>query len=278
MERKIILSIAATDPSCGAGVQADLKTIAAHGHYGISAITGVTVQNSDGIVGIQVADEVVFRDEMFALMKDFRPDAVKIGLLPSQKIVRAVAEAIEVFDFKNVVIDPVLASSRGRFSISEDNYIKRSKLLYNNADVLTPNLAEAEVLLGRHIVSYEDKLQAAESLSKKMGCSIILKGGHLTADECEHRDIVVMFNKEDEKNETVIISNNQSADSERDFHGTGCAYSSALACRLAEGKNLSRAASLAKLYIIKAMHEGEKLSDELGMEEGFGLLDHFVEN
>jgi hydroxymethylpyrimidine kinase/phosphomethylpyrimidine kinase len=253
----ILLTIAGFDPSCGAGTAADLKTFAAHGCYGVAAITALTVQNTQGVEDVQNTPSATLRAQLEALAKDSEIAAVKIGMLGNRGNAAVVAEFLDAHKFAHVVHDPVMKSSTGtelldaagvKFIVSE--LLKRSS-------VITPNVPEAEVLTGMTIKDVAD-MEAAARKSVEMGArAVIVKGGHM------ERAVDVLF---DGAQITQLAGDRPK---EETLHGTGCTFAAAIAAQLASGRSLIEAATLAKAYIMKAIEKAYATG------KGRTPLDHF---
>ena len=258
-----VLTIAGSDPSGGAGIQADIKTISAMGCYAASAITSVVNENTVGVYGVHdiPADFVIGQIE--SVLDDIGVDAIKIGMLHSPELAHAVAELLKARQIKNVVLDPVMvATSGGDLMLSETLDVLRKELI-PLARIITPNIPEAEKLLdGRPIASVDDMKEAASDLTD-LGTSVLLKGGHLKGDIM----IDVLCNVETmqrlELPSDRVKTNNT--------HGTGCTLSSAIASALALGKDLTPAVVSAKEYMTQAITAGAEY--EIG--KGHGPVCHF---
>lgn len=253
---KTVLTIAGSDCSGGAGIQADLKTIAAHGLYGMSVITALTAQNTMGISDVCVTPDGFVRKQLESIFSDIRPDAVKIGMVASREQMKSIMDILEREKPKRIVMDPVLFSTSGSAltPYGEDEVWNRFLHL---ATVLTPNIPEAELLTGNGVQTREDMEKAAELLSKRYGAAILLKGGHRKTDAAD-------FFYENGRRcwlEGVHILNDNT-------HGTGCTLSSAIACNLAQGASSEQAVRAAKAYITGA------ISDGLQLGKGNGPLNH----
>jgi hydroxymethylpyrimidine/phosphomethylpyrimidine kinase len=256
---QIALTIAGSDSGGGAGIQADLKTFAAHGVYGTSAIAAVTAQNTVGVTGFLAlpADFVVAQIE--AVASDLPPSAVKTGMLASAAIVEAIAAAIEALDLPSVVVDPVMVAKSGDRLFSEEALSALRDNLLPRARLVTPNLPEAEVLLDTQIRTLDEVRAAAKRIHKLGPKAVVVKGGHLPGDEA----IDVLFDgKSFHEFRTPRIDT-------RNTHGTGCTFASAIAANLALGQPLVEAVRLAKEYVTGAIRHG------LDLGEGHGPLDHF---
>ncbi|HVH28128.1 MAG TPA: bifunctional hydroxymethylpyrimidine kinase/phosphomethylpyrimidine kinase [Vicinamibacterales bacterium] len=256
------LTIAGSDSGGGAGIQADLKTFAAFGLYGASAITAITAQNTLGITTMHAlpADLVIAQIE--AVSSDIRLDATKIGMLATAAIVEAVAASIQELDLPSVVLDPVLVSSSGERLLEEDGVQTLLLELLPRVRVVTPNVAEAEALSGRRIASDDDMRGAAERLHSMGAGAVIITGGHARS----HDDVVVdlLFD-----GTSFVELKTARVATARGTHGTGCTYASALAAGLALGETLTAAALRAQQYVAGAIAHG------VAVGEGTTLLDHF---
>ncbi|MCI2061827.1 MAG: bifunctional hydroxymethylpyrimidine kinase/phosphomethylpyrimidine kinase [Eubacteriaceae bacterium] len=261
---KKVLTIAGSDSSGGAGIQADLKTIAAHKMYGMSAVTSLTAQNTTGVYGVFDAPADFVASEIDCVFSDIRPDAVKIGMVSSAEIIEAIAGRLTELKAENIVADPVMVSTSGSRLLRDDAADTLMNRLLPLADVITPNLREAEVLADMKIISEDDMVRAAEKIASGNGTAgvpinggILIKGGHL-ADNAN--DLLFAGGRVRWlKGERVNNPNT---------HGTGCTLSSAIACGLAAGRDLFDAVAAAKEYITGALEAG------LDLGTGSGPLDH----
>ncbi len=256
---KKILTIAGSDCSGGAGIQADIKTITAHKMYAMSAITALTSQNTTGVYGISDTKPEFVGQQLDCIFKDIFPDAIKIGMVSSREIIEEIASKLKEYDAKNIVVDPVMFSTSGHNLMSEDAMDILKHQLLPLADVITPNIFEAEGLCGFRIKNKEDMLSAAEEISKTLSCHILIKGGHLT----DSADDLLYFkgNSTWFNSERINNSNN---------HGTGCTLSSAIACNLGSGLSMETSIRDAKAYTTRALEAGL----DLGL--GSGPLNHCV--
>ncbi len=254
--RKAVLTIAGSDCSGGAGIQADIKTITAHGMYAMSAITALTAQNTLGVEGIMEVPPNFLRKQLQSIFTDIPPDAVKIGMLADEGIIEAVGEALAEYDAKNIVLDPVMISTSGSRLLKEEA-ITALKKLFAAARVITPNIPEAEALCGFGITKSQDMERAGRALYKGYGCAVLVKGGHGIggADDllCENGELFWLRAERVENQNT---------------HGTGCTLSSAIACGLAAGKELRKSVEEAKAYLTGALKAG------LDLGKGSGPVDH----
>ena len=255
---KKVLTIAGSDSSGGAGIQADLKTIQAHDMFGMSVVTSVTAQNTTGVYGIyDVTPEFVGR-QIDAVMTDIMPDAVKIGMVSNCDIIHIISEKMKEYRPKYIVADPVMVSTSGCMLLNEDAKEILMRELLPLANLITPNIPEAEVLSGRKIHSTQDMLAAAQELSSVFQ-AVLIKGGHFTdrADDLLYVDGQACWL------EAKRLSNPNT-------HGTGCTLSSAIACELAAGKSLQQAVKDAKQYVYLA------IAQNLNLGQGSGPLWHNV--
>ena len=253
----ILLTIAGFDPSCGAGTAADLKTFAAHGCYGVAAITSLTVQNTQSVEAVHNTPSAELRTQLDALAADCEIAAVKIGVLGNRGNAAAVAEFLDAHKFTHVVHDPVMKSSTGAELLDAAGVKFVATELLKRASVVTPNVPEAEILTGLTIKEVSD-MEAADRKIVEMGArAVIVKGGHL------ERAVDVLL----DGTELVQLSGERVKTD--NMHGTGCAFSSALAAQLASGRSLFEAATLAKAYVTKAIEKGYAIG------KGRVPLDHF---
>ena len=262
---KTALTIAGSDSSGGAGIQADIKTMMANGVYAMSAVTALTAQNTTGVAGIMEAEPDFLGKQLDCIFTDIRPDAVKIGMVSSPGLIAVIAEKLEQYSAGNVVLDPVMVATSGARLISEDAVEELRMKLLPAADVLTPNIPEAEVLSGRKITSREEMETAAEQISKEYGCAVLLKGGHNLNDANDY-----LFQNGRGKwfcGQRIPNPNT---------HGTGCTLSSAIASNLAKGFALEEAVERAKEYISGALAAMLDLGKGSGpMNHGFDIKSRF---
>ncbi len=254
---KAALTIAGSDSSGGAGIQADLKTMLATGVYGMSAITALTAQNTMGVTAISEVTPEFLGQQIDAVFTDIFPDAVKIGMTANAELIGVIAERLRFYRAKNIVVDPVTIATSGARLISEEAIAVLKEKLLPMATVITPNIPEAEALSGMKIADKSDKEKAAEYISRAFGCAVLLKGGHSINDANDllyENDGIMWF-------EGVRIDNPNT-------HGTGCTLSSAIASNLAKGYDLKNAVKLAKEYISGA------LSAMLDLGKGSGPMNH----
>lgn len=252
------LTIAGSDSSGGAGIQADLKTMLANHVYGMSAITALTAQNTTGVTDIMEVTPEFLAEQLDSIFTDIRPDAVKTGMVSSSQLIEIIAGKLREYEAVNIVVDPVMVATSGAKLICDDAMETLKKKLLTLATVITPNIPEGEVLAGMKITSKEDMVTAAEKISNTYGCSVLLKGGHSLNDA---NDLLVEPGKEPVWFKGRRIANTNT-------HGTGCTLSSAIASNLAKGKSLEEAVKGAKNYISGALAAG------LDLGKGSGPMDH----
>lgn len=253
----ILLTIAGFDPSCGAGTAADLKTFAAHGCYGVAAITAITVQNTQGVEAVHNTPSAELRAQLEVLGKDCEIAAVKIGMLGNRGNAAVVAEFLDAQKIPHAVLDPVMRSSTGTELLDGGGVKFVAAELFTRVSVLTPNVAEAEVLTGLAIKDVADMEAAARKIVELGARAVIVKGGHM------ERAVDVLF----DGNEIVQLGGERLKT--ENTHGTGCTFASALAAQLASGRSLSEAAMLAKAYVMKAIEKSYAVG------KGRVPLDHF---
>ena len=259
-----VLTIAGSDPSGGAGLQADLKTFAACGCYGASAVVAVVDENTVGVTGIHPIPVDFVTGQIRSVLDDIGADAIKIGMLHSSKLIHAVRDTIARYPIKNIVLDPVMVATSGDPLLEPDAVATLRDELMPHVRIITPNIPEAELLLGEKIESQESLPDTARRLSELCGgVSVLLKAGHLRDPELTD----VFYNAESGRH---IILRSRRCDT-ANTHGTGCTLSSAFAAFLAHGNDLDRAASLAKDYITAAIEAGA----EYTIGHGNGPVHHF---
>ncbi|MDF2948903.1 MAG: bifunctional hydroxymethylpyrimidine kinase/phosphomethylpyrimidine kinase [Sedimentibacter sp.] len=254
---KKVLTIAGSDSSGGAGIQADLKTMTSHKIYGMSVITALTAQNTTGVFGIYESSPEFVSLQLDAVFSDIYPDAVKIGMVSNKEIISVIADKLVEYKAKNIVLDPVMVATSGSRLFKDDAIEMLIKKLVPFAKVITPNIHEAEVLCGFVISNKKDMQKAAIKISEIYSGGILIKGGHLT--ECSDD---LLFEHDE------FIWYEQSKINNPNTHGTGCTLSSAIACNLAEGFNIKESIQNAKNYITGA------LKDNLDLGKGSGPLNH----
>ena len=254
---KKILTIAGSDCSGGAGIQADMKTITAHKMYAMSVITALTAQNTTGVYGVvDVAADFVGK-QLDAIFTDIVPDAVKIGMVSNEEIIKVIEEKLVQYDAKHIVVDPVMVATSGGKLLNLGAERALVEKLLPLAEVITPNIPEAECLCGFSVQSKEDMLKAAEVISNNLPGAVLIKGGHFTegADD-------LLYNK---GKALWIVGERITTDN---THGTGCTLSSAIACNLAVDFTLAESIEKAKFYVRGALEDG------LNLGKGNGPLNH----
>lgn len=263
MYYKRVLTIAGSDSGGGAGIQADIKTISACGCYAASAITAVTVQNTVGVTDVHPVPVHIIEAQINAVLSDIGADAVKIGMLHSSEVILAVKKALQLNCAQNIVLDPVMVSTSGH-KLMQDAAIEtlKKELLYE-VRVITPNIPEAEILLGKKINHQNDLPLFAKELSANRKVSVLLKAGHLTENEL----VDIFYNAETDE----VLELKSVRIETRNTHGTGCTLSSAVASFLALGLPLNEAVQHAKEYINNAIIEGAAY--QIG--QGHGPVHHF---
>jgi hydroxymethylpyrimidine/phosphomethylpyrimidine kinase len=260
-----VLTIAGSDSGGGAGIQADLKTFAAIGCYGMSVITALTAQNTKGVTAIHPLPPSFAVEQMSAVFTDIGADAVKIGMLYSAELIEAVSEMLNKYRARNIVLDPVMVAQSGDKLLQDDAIQAIKDHLMPVADVVTPNLPEAEVLLGQKIASFEDMQRAARSLAQFGSRSVLIKGGHL--EESQSTDLLYLTEED-----RFVILEAERVDS-RNNHGTGCTLSSAIAAYISRGSQIENAVRKAKTYIQNAIRAGAAYK----IGHGHGPVHHFFE-
>ena len=260
-----VLTIAGSDPSGGAGIQADLKTFSACGCFGTSAIVAVVDENTVGVTGVHPIPVEFVTGQIRSVLDDIGADAIKIGMLHSSELIKAVRETLDLYpDIRNIVLDPVMVATSGDPLLMADAVESLRTVLIPRARVITPNIPEAEILLGEKIDRQDSLPDAAKRLSERCsGVSVLLKAGHLTDD----RLVDVFYNAE---SDTITPLESRRLNTVN-THGTGCTLSSAFASFLAKGLTLDEAAAAAKDYISAAIEAGAAY--EIG--HGHGPVHHF---
>lgn len=254
---KTVLTIAGSDSGGGAGIQADIKTITVNGVYAMSAVAALTAQNTTGVCGILEVPPEFLEKQLDSIFTDIVPDAVKIGMLFSGEIMEAVAGKLKEYNARHVVLDPVMVSTSGSRLMRREAEAVLQQKLFPLAEVITPNIPEAEVLTGLSIRGREEMEQAAKMLKERWHCGVLLKGGHRVSDADdflyqERGGVWIRGERIDNPN----------------AHGTGCTLSSAIACNLAKGYELCQAVRKAKEYLSGA------LAAQLDLGKGAGPMNH----
>jgi len=253
----LLLTIAGFDPSCGAGIAADLKTFAAHGCYGLAAITSLTVQSTEGVQAVHNTPSAELREQLEVLSKDCDIAAVKIGMLGNRGNAVVVAEFLDAHKFAHVVHDPVMRSSSGAELLDAAGIKYLVTELLKRSTVITPNVPEAEILTGLEIKDVAAMEAAARKIVEMGAHAVIVKGGHME----RAIDVLCDGEKITQLGGDRVKGNNN--------HGTGCTFASAIAAQLASGRGLAEAAMLAKAYVTKAIEKGYPIG------RGRVPLDHF---
>lgn len=254
---KTALSIAGSDCSGGAGIQADIKTMTMNGVYAMSAVTALTAQNTTGVAGISEVSTEFLKSQLDMVFGDIYPDAVKIGMVSSAGLIEAIAERLAFYGAKNIVADPVMVSTSGSKLLRDDAVSALVKRLLPLADVTTPNIPEAEILSGTAIRTPKDMERAAQKIAEENSCAVLLKGGHSVSDADD-----VLY-----ANGTLKWFSGKRIDNPN-THGTGCTLSSAIAANLAKGFSLEESVERAKEYISGA------LAAMLDLGKGSGPMNH----
>ncbi|MCR4673387.1 MAG: bifunctional hydroxymethylpyrimidine kinase/phosphomethylpyrimidine kinase [Lachnospiraceae bacterium] len=278
---KVVLSIAGSDWSGGAGIQADLKTMCAHKVYGMTAITAMTAQNTLGVTSIQPSTPEFLEDQIEACLCDIGCDAIKIGMLPNENLLFVIIKKLKEYDIKNVVLDPVMVSSSGRRLMEEDMVEIMAKELFPLCGVITPNIPETEVLWKKKITSEKEMEEAAKYLGETYGCGVLIKGGHFLNWREKKSDVTgekpsdVNNATSSEVKDVLYEDGNIFWFSERrhanpNTHGTGCTLSSAIASNLALGYELPEAIQRAKSYLTRVIEEN------LDLGHGAGPMNHMI--
>lgn len=262
------LTIAGSDSSGGAGIQADIKTMMANGVYAMSAITALTAQNTTGVTSIMEATPQFLAEELDCIFTDIYPDAIKTGMVSSSELIEVIADKLTGYQAKNIVVDPVMVATSGARLISEDAISTLKSKLLPLAKVITPNISEAEVLSEMQIKSEADMEKAAEIICNRLGCSVLLKGGHQLNDA---NDLLW------QKNEQATWFMGKRIDNPN-THGTGCTLSSAIASNLAKGYDLKTSVKYAKNYISGALAAGLNLGKGSGpMNHAFAIKGEYID-
>ena len=262
---KTALSIAGSDCSGGAGIQADLKAMIMNGVYGMSALTALTAQNTTGVTEISEISPDFLKAQIDAIFTDIRPDAVKIGMVASGKLIETIAERLSHYEAKNIVVDPVMVATSGSNLMESEAVVTLKSKLLPLATLVTPNIYEAEILSSMTIKNEEDMIAAAKYISENYDCAVLVKGGHSINDA---NDLIY-------KNGQIKWFYGKRIDNPN-THGTGCTLSSAIASNLAKGYDLETSVQRAKDYISGALAAMLDLGEGSGpMNHGFNLSDEF---
>lgn len=254
---KTALTIAGSDSSGGAGIQADIKTMTMNGVFAMSAITALTAQNTVGVTAVSEVEPTFLEKQIDCVFTDIRPDAVKIGMVSSSQIIEVIANKLIEYKAKNIVVDPVMVATSGSKLISDNAIVTLKEKLFPIADILTPNIPEAEVLADMPIKSIDDMINATKKIGDLYNCAVLCKGGHSLNDA---NDFLYVNGKEKWFYGKRIDNPNT--------HGTGCTLSSAIASNLAKGFDMETSVQRAKDYISRA------LSSMLNLGSGSGPMNH----
>jgi hydroxymethylpyrimidine/phosphomethylpyrimidine kinase len=260
---KRVLTIAGSDPSGGAGIQADLKTMSACGCFATSAITAVVDENTVGVYGVHPIPVDFVKGQIKSVLDDIGADAIKIGMLHSSELIRGIKETLAPYQIRNVVLDPVMVATSGDKLLLDEAIVTLQNELIPTVRVITPNIPEAEILSGQNISCQADLPKAVKRMTCGGKVSVLLKAGHLTEDALTD----IFYNAETDQ----MLELKSKRVNTRNTHGTGCTFSSAVASYLAQGLELNDAVRAAKAYINKAIVDGAAY--EIG--KGHGPVHHF---
>lgn len=261
MKTKTVLTIAGSDCSGGAGIQADIKTMTMNGVYAMSAITALTAQNTTGVRAIFDSSPEFLKEQLDAIFEDIFPDAIKIGMVSSVELIHVISDRLRYYNASRIVLDPVMVATAGSSLIENDAILTMINELFPLATLVTPNIPESEVLSGMSISSMEDMEKAAKHIGDKYGCAVLLKGGHNISDA---NDLLY-------SDEYMHWFKGKRIDNPN-THGTGCTLSSAIASNLAKGYSLSTSVQMAKDYICAALSSMLDLGKDSGpMMHNFNL-------
>lgn len=257
---KKVLTIAGSDSSGGAGIQADLKTMSALGVFGMSVITAVTAQNTIGVQEVMDVTPEIVESQIRSIFDDINVDAVKIGMVSNSKTISIIKKLLKQYDVNNIILDPVMVSKSGYFLLKKEAQ-SAIKDLISIVDIVTPNIPESEVLTGLKIENRDDMIKAAFEIQKLGAKNVLVKGGHRCNDA----------------NDILLYNNNKILDLEgtrihtKNTHGTGCTLSSAIASHIAKGYSVEKSVSLSKKYITQA------IENSFPIGHGVGPVGHFIE-
>ncbi len=259
------LTIAGSDSSGGAGIQADIKTMTANGVYAMSAVTALTAQNTTGVAAIMEVTPAFLQEQIAEVVTDIMPDAVKTGMISSSALIEVIASSIKKFKLKNIVVDPVMVATSGARLISDDAVVTLKKSLLPLACVITPNIPEAEVLSGMKLSCENEMEAAAKKIFEEYGCAVLLKGGHALNDANDYLYGPSVTSASSSSGGRWFYGNRIN---NSNTHGTGCTLSSAIASNLAKGKSLADSVLSAKNYLSGA------LAAMLDLGKGSGPMNH----
>ena len=268
------LTIAGSDCSGGAGIQADIKTISALGCYAASAITAVTVQNTQGVTAVHAVPPEIVAGQIRAVMDDIKPKAVKIGMVNDAETIKAIADALADYDIEHIVVDPVMVSTSGSKLMQDDAIKVFIEKLLPMSTLITPNIYEAEILAGKKITDEDAMNDVAGEILSKGAEAVLIKGGHIEGD----KKVDLLYNairKTEARSSEITMMIGDSFESEtvetRNTHGTGCTLSAAIASNLAMGWGINKAIDKAKYWLTSALIAGADV--EIG--SGHGPVNHF---
>ena len=256
---KTALTIAGSDSSGGAGIQADIKTMTMHNVYAMSAVTALTAQNTMGVKDVLAVSPAFLKEQLVCVFEDIFPDAVKIGMVPDAELMKVIADCLKQYQVKNVVLDPVMVATSGSVLMQSEALQALKEELLPLATVATPNIPEAEVLADMEIKDVQQMEEAAEQIGRKYGCNVLVKGGHAINDANDflwEKETAQWFQGKRIENPNT--------------HGTGCTLSSAIASNLAKGQTLEAAVRNAKEYLSSA------LAAMLDLGKGSGPMNHMA--
>lgn len=256
---KKVLTIAGSDSCGGAGIQADLKTMSSLGVYGMSVITAITAQNTQGVFNVQEVSNEMVKDQIKAIFDDIQVDAVKVGMVSNSQIIQTIKEQLIHYKVRNIIIDPVMVSKSG-YNLLKPEAIDELKKLISIADIVTPNIPEAEILGNMKIESEEDMKKAALIISESGVKNVLIKGGH----RCNNANDILLWDKD------FITLEGRRFDT-INTHGTGCTLSSAIASYVSKNGDFLEAVKLSKDYISKA------IENSFSIGHGVGPVGHFIE-
>lgn len=269
-----VLTIAGSDCSGGAGIQADIKTISALGCYAASAITAVTVQNTQGVTAVHAVPPEIVAGQIRAVMDDIKPKAVKIGMVNDAETIKAIADALADYDIEHIVVDPVMVSTSGSKLMQDDAIKVFIEKLLPMSTLITPNIYEAEILAGKKITDEDAMNDVAGEILSKGAEAVLIKGGHIEGD----KKVDLLYNairKTEARSSEITMMISDSFESEtvetRNTHGTGCTLSAAIASNLAMGLGINKAIDKAKYWLTSALIAGADV--EIG--SGHGPVNHF---
>ena len=269
-----VLTIAGSDCSGGAGIQADIKTISALGCYAASAITAVTVQNTQGVTAVHAVPPEIVAGQIRAVMDDIKPKAVKIAMVNDAETIKAIADALADYDIEHIVVDPVMVSTSGSKLMQDDAIKVFIEKLLPMSTLITPNIYEAEILAGKKITDEDAMNDVAGEILSKGAEAVLIKGGHIEGD----KKVDLLYNairKTEARSSEITMMIGDSFESEtvetRNTHGTGCTLSAAIASNLAMGLGINKAIDKAKYWLTSALIAGADV--EIG--SGHGPVNHF---